>query len=59
MSLKMLNKDGIGVPDTFKSFIEKIKLENMRKKRLMNVELDPTLIHVTIFIWTGLDSIQY
>ena len=55
-SLKMSKKDGNGVPDTFKSFIEKIKVENMRKKRLMNVELDPTLNH---YIWNGFDSIQY
>ena len=45
-----------GVPNTFKSFIEKIKLERLRKHRLRNVELDLTLIH---FIWNGLDTIQY
>ena len=56
MSLKMSKKDGNGVPDTFKSFIEKIKLEKMRKHHLINVELDPTLNH---FIWNGLDTIQY
>ena len=56
MSLKMSKKDGNGAPDTFKSFIEKIKMENMRRKRLMNVELDPTLNH---YIWNGLDSVQY
>ena len=56
MSLKMSRKDANGVQDTFKSFIEKIKLEKMRKKRLMNVELDPTLNH---YIWNGLDSVQY
>ena len=28
----------------------------MRKKHLMNVELDPTLNH---YIWNGLDGIQY
>ena len=52
----MLKKDGNGVPDTFKSFIEKFKLEKMRKKHLMNVELNPTLNH---FIWNGLNTIQY
>ena len=56
MSLKMSKKDGNGVPDTFKSFIEKIKMETMRRKRLMNVELDPTLNH---YIWNGPDSVQY
>ena len=56
MSLKISKKDGNGVPDTFKSFIEKIKMENMRRKRIMNVELDPTLNH---YIWNKLDSIQY
>jgi hypothetical protein len=39
-----------------KAFIEKIKLERLRKQRLRNVELDPTLTH---FIWNGLDTIQY
>lgn len=56
MSSNKSKKDGNVVPDTFKNFIEKIKLEKMRKKCLMNVELDPTLNH---FIWNGLDSIQY
>ena len=56
MSLKMSKKDGNGVPYTFKRFTEKIKLEKMRKKRLMNFELDPTLNH---YIWNGFDSIQY
>ena len=45
MSLNMSKKDGNGVPDTFKIFIGKIKLENMRKKHLMNVEIDHTRNH--------------
>ena len=45
ISLKMLKKDASGVPNTFKCFIEKIKLEMLRKQRLRNVELDPTLTH--------------
>ena len=56
MSLNMSKKDGNGVPDTFKSFIEKIKMENMRRKRFMNVELDPSL---NLYIWNGLDNVQY
>ena len=52
----MSNKDANGVPNTFKSFIEKIELERLRKQHLRNVELDPTLTH---FIWNGLDTIQY
>ena len=39
-----------------KSLLKKIKLEKITKKRLMNVELDPTINH---FIWNGLDTIQY
>ena len=52
----MSKNDANGVSNTFKSFIEKVKLERLRKKRLRNVELDPTLTH---FIWNGLDIIQY
>ena len=51
----MRNNDN-GAPDSFKTFIEKIKIERLRKKRIKNVELDPTLNH---FIWNGLDTIQY
>lgn len=52
----MSKKDVSGVPNTFKIFIDKIKLERMRKKYLRNVEPHPTLTH---FIWNGLDTIQY
>ena len=51
-----MEKDANGAPDSFRSFIEKIKIERLRKKHLSNVELDPTLTH---FIWNGLDTIQY
>ena len=51
-----MKKDANGAPDSFRSFIEKIKMETMRKKRLCNVEIDPCLTH---FIWNGLKTIQY
>ena len=51
-----MKKEDNGVPDSFKTFIEKIKIERLRKQRIKNVELDPTLNH---FIWNGLDTIQY
>ena len=54
MSLKISKNDANGVPNTFRIFIEKFKLENMRNQCLMNVELDPTLNH---YVWNGLDSI--
>ena len=47
-----MKKDANGAPDSFKTFIEKIKM----KQCLKNVELDPNLTH---FIWNGLDTIQY
>ena len=51
-----MRKDANGAPDSFKTFIEKIKIERLKKQRLRNVELDPTLTH---FIWNGLNTIQY
>ena len=51
-----MKKEDNGAPDSFKTFIEKIKIERLRKQRIKNVELDPTLNH---FIWNGLDTIQY
>ena len=51
-----MKKDDNGAPDSFRTFIEKIKMERLKKKRIKNVELDPTLTH---FIWNGLDTIQY
>ena len=51
-----MRKDDNGAPDSFKTFIEKIKIERVRKQRIKNVQLDPTLNH---FIWNGLDTIQY
>ena len=51
-----MKKDDNGVPTSFRTFIEKIKVERLRKQRIKNVELNPTLTH---FIWNGLDTIQY
>jgi hypothetical protein len=51
-----MRKEDNGAPDSFKTFIEKIKIERLRKQCIKNVELDPTLNH---FIWNGLDTIQY
>ena len=51
-----MRKEDNGALDSFKNFIEKIKIERLRKQRIKNVELDPTLNH---FIWNGLDTIQY
>ena len=51
-----MRKEDNGAPDSFKTFIEKIKIERLRKQRIKNFELDPTLAH---FIWNGLDTIQY
>ena len=51
-----MKKEDNGAPDSFKTFIEKIKIERLRKQRIKNVVLDPTLNH---FIWNGLDTIQY
>ncbi len=49
-----MKKDDIVAPDSLRTFIEKIKIERLRKQCIKNVELDPTLNH---FIW--LDTIQY
>ena len=51
-----MKKDANGAPNSFRSFIEKIKMERMRKKHLSDVELDLGLNH---FIWNGLHTIQY
>ena len=51
-----MRKEDNGAPDSFKTFIEKIKIERLRKQCVKNVELDPTLTH---FIWNGLDTVQY
>ena len=51
-----MRKEDNGAPDSFKTFIEKIKIERLRKQRIKDVQLDPTLNH---FIWNGLDTIQY
>lgn len=51
-----MKKEDNGAPNSFKTFIEKIKIERLRKQCIKNVELDPTLNH---FIWNGLDTIQY
>lgn len=51
-----MKKDDNGAPTSFRTFIEKIKTERLRKQRVKNVKLDSTLIH---FIWNGLDTVQY
>ena len=51
-----MKKDDNGAPDSFRTFIEKIKIERLKKQRIKNVELDPTLTH---FIWNGIDTIQF
>ena len=51
-----MRKEDNGALDSFNNFIEKIKIERLRKQHIKNVELDPTLNH---FIWNGLDTIQY
>jgi len=40
-----MRKDDNEAPDSFKTFIEKIKIQRLRKDRINNVELDPTLNH--------------
>ena len=49
-------KDDNGALDSFRTFIEKIEIERLKKQHIKNVELDPTLTH---FIWNGIDTIQY
>ena len=51
-----MKKDANGAPDSFRTFSEKIKIERLKKQRLKNVELDPTLTH---FTQNGLATIQY
>ena len=51
-----MKKDANGALDSFKSFIEKIKMERMRKQRLSDVEIYLSLNH---FIWNGIHTIQY
>lgn len=51
-----MRKDDSGAPDSFKTFIEKIKIKRLRMQHIKNVQLDPTLNH---FIWNVLDTIQY
>ena len=51
-----MKKDDNGAPISFRTFIEKIKIERLRKQCIKNVELDPILTH---FIWNGLDIVQY
>jgi hypothetical protein len=52
----MPKKNAIGVPETFKSFIQKAKFERERTKHVQNIQLDDTLDH---YIWNGLDIVQY
>ena len=54
--LLKMRKGANGTPNSFRTFIEKIRIERLNKQRLKNVELDPT--H-TNFIWNGFDTIQY
>lgn len=51
-----MKKDAIGAPDSFISFIGKIKMKILRKQHLSNVELNPSITH---FIWNGLETILY
>lgn len=46
-----MKKDANGAPDSFRTFIEKINIERLKKQCLKNVELDATL---TDFIGMGL-----
>ena len=52
----MPKKNVDGVPETFKSFIQKAKFERERRGCVQNVQLDDTLDH---YIWNGLDIVQY
>ena len=56
VSLKMPKKNVDGVPETFKSFIQKAKFERERRRRVQNVQVDDTLDH---YIWNGMDIVQY
>ena len=52
----MQKKNADGVPETFKSFIQKPKFERERRRHVQNVQLDDSLDH---YIWNGLDIVQY
>jgi ribosomal protein L2 len=52
----MSKKNADGVPETFKSFIQKSKFDRERRRHVQNVQLDDTLDH---YIWNGIDTIQY
>jgi hypothetical protein len=52
----MPKKNADGVPESFKSFLQKAKFERERRRRVQNVQLDDTLDH---YIWNGLDTFQY
>jgi hypothetical protein len=41
----MPKKNADGVPETFKSFIQKFKFERERRRCVQNVQLDDTLDH--------------
>jgi hypothetical protein len=56
VSLNMQKKNADGVPETFKSFIQKAKFEREIRRHVQNVQLDDTLDH---YIWNGLDTVQY
>jgi hypothetical protein len=56
VSLKMSKKNANGVPETFKSFIQKSKFEREIRRHVQNVQLDDTLDN---HIWNGLDIVQY
>jgi hypothetical protein len=55
VSLKMPKKNADGVPETFKSFIQKAKFER-EWRHVQNVQLDDSVDH---YIWNELDTIQY
>jgi hypothetical protein len=56
MAGKMSKKNADGVPETFKSFIQKAKFERERRRHVQNVQLDDTLDH---YIWNEIDTIPY
>jgi hypothetical protein len=45
VSLNISKKNADGVPETFKSFIEKTKFERERMIHVQTIELDETLDH--------------
>jgi hypothetical protein len=56
VSLNIPKKNADGVPKTFKFFIQKVKFERERRRRVQNVQLDDTFDH---YIWNGLNIVQY